>query len=114
MKSNRSKAIKAIILSSLLVGTFIFTYLNVSREKELLNKYGVYTDCRVIKISGLKSRKNILFEFYVGGTKYTGAKKHYMSEGKIRVGEIKKVIYYPKDPTINRLRIDYSEPPAAN
>lgn len=98
----------AIIVLLGLLGLFIYIGVEVRNENRLLNQYGKHDTATIIKIySGYRSKKYVWYQFAVEDSQYEGNKRYHInSHGHVAIGDKFIVLYYPTDPTINKLQFD--------
>jgi len=100
------KIIITIIGGITLIWLFLFAFINTDREREILEKYGKYEVATIQKKIKLRGKMKVLYHFYVDGKEYRGSRLYYESYGLVEPGFRFQIIYYPKDPIINKLLYD--------
>jgi hypothetical protein len=107
LKWYHPKIIITIIGGMALIGLFLFGIMNKENKQELLEKYGRYEIATIQKkIRLYRGKEKVSYLFYVDGKEYKGSRLYYDSYGHVEPGYRFQIIYYPKDPTINKLLYD--------
>ncbi|MDR1729999.1 MAG: hypothetical protein LBR52_04985 [Prevotellaceae bacterium] len=91
------------LLGIALIVLFITFYNNKKKKEKLLNAENKQTIGIVIKTVKTKRSRDFKYEFYVSGQTYDGWAKNY---NYFNLNDTVNVIYYPKNPKINKAVID--------
>ena len=107
MKNKIVKPIIGITLSSIVVGLFFIAFYDQNSEDEILKKQGVYGTAVVIKTTNnFRGKKSVFYEYIVRDTVYKASDIYYTTEEEVVIGGKYKLLYYPKNPNIERIVLD--------
>lgn len=101
------KIISSIIAGLGLAVLLTYSFFYVDNKNKLLDKYGKY-EIAIITNKNITYRAKVYvhYEFVVNGQNYRSSRLYYSSYGHVEVGYKFQVVYYPEDPTINKLLYD--------
>lgn len=95
-----------VLLSYIVVLTFFYLGYKFRKEdKETLNKYGKITKGIIIDIRSRSRGHQAKYNFWFNGRKIMSVDN--VKAYRYEVGDTIEVIFYPKDPKINRILSEY-------
>jgi hypothetical protein len=106
---NKEKKIKLVISIILLIGlvaAFLYGHKVQQKEERLLKNHGKFDTCTVTKkVSGYRGKKHVHYKFTVKEKTYRNSSLYNRSDTELEVipGDKFKVIYYSKNPEINKI-----------
>ena len=97
------KAIFSMITGFGLIAILLYGYFEYRKENRLLDKHGKYEIAVVTKKSQAGKKKYVHYKFMFNNKTYEHKQRYYSSYGFVKKGDKFKVLYFPEDPSINRL-----------
>lgn len=103
----RRRKIKVLILSSILIGSFIFSLYIGDKQKREIENYGEFGEAVITKVYSLKSKGNYVnYDYIVGNITYTGSKKYTAGKYDPQVGQYYRIKFSTKTPRFSVILFD--------
>lgn len=107
MRKINIKAILSITTLLAFVIIFVVAYNDKKADDAILKSKGEYTIGKVTKkVRSYRAKIYIHYSFSVGNKSFSDSRLYYISDGEVNVGDKFEVVYYPKNPEINRILFD--------
>ncbi len=101
------KAILSITTLLAFVIILVVAYNDKKADDAILKNKGEYTVATVTKkVRTYRAKVYVHYSFNVDNKSFSGSRLYYTSEGEVNVGDNFEVVYYPKNPEINRILFD--------